>query len=225
MDVGDPGLQLFGLDLLVRGCDVVPEPGQAALVDVLGRRRGAVEGDAARRLDLDLGWPAARRCRAVTKGGRLRERVRPGRPQLIGHARDDHAWLQEKPGLQPERALVMKQLLPPVPEHVFGDEHGDNVARALPAQPAHVRHDGLGDVPVRRGDDGQRHRQVCGLPFFAEPRGLGVVHADRDRLDVAGLGGACVGERPQRRQVQLGDQHDGAVAGRQRDRLIRGRRR
>src|SRR5688500_50519 len=47
--------------------------------------------------------------------------------QLPRHAGDHDPALEQQPGLEPQRGLVVQQLLPPVADHVFGDVDGDQV--------------------------------------------------------------------------------------------------
>ena len=55
--------------------------------------------------------------------------------QLPRHAGHHHPGLEQQPALEPQRALVVQQVLPPVPDHVLGDEDGDHVARGVAADP------------------------------------------------------------------------------------------
>src|ERR1039457_144194 len=57
-------------------------------------------------------------------GGRAGRADVHGRLQLVGDAGDDNAGLHQQPGLQPQGALVVQQLLPPVTQHVFGNVQG-----------------------------------------------------------------------------------------------------
>ena len=52
-----------------------------------------------------------------------------GRPQLPRHARDHDARGEQQPGLEPQRALVVQDLLLPAAEDVLGDVDDDDVAR------------------------------------------------------------------------------------------------
>ena len=61
--------------------------------------------------------------------------------ELPRHARDHHARLEQQPGLEPQRRLVVQQVLPPVADDVLGDEHADDVARPVGAQLLDVVHD------------------------------------------------------------------------------------
>ena len=60
------------------------------------------------------------------------------RPQLVGHAGHHHAGREQQSALQPQRGLVVQQLLPPAPDHVLRDEHRDDVARARAPDAADV---------------------------------------------------------------------------------------
>ena len=46
--------------------------------------------------------------------------------EVVGHVDHDHAGGEQQSGLEPQRALVVQQLLPPLGDHVFGDEHHDH---------------------------------------------------------------------------------------------------
>ena len=50
-------------------------------------------------------------------------------PELPGHAGDQHAPLEEQPGLEPKGALVVEQLLPGAANHVLGNVDDDQSAR------------------------------------------------------------------------------------------------
>ena len=89
--------------------------------------------------------------------------------------------LEQQPGLQPQRALVVQQRLPPVPDDVLGDEHADDVPRRLPADGADVVEQRLGDVAVGALDHGQRHRDVAAHPVGEQPVGLGRIDPDGHR--------------------------------------------
>ena len=53
-------------------------------------------------------------------------------------ARDRDRRLEQQPALEPQRGLVVQQVLPPVRDHVLRDDDRDHVARVLAAQLAHV---------------------------------------------------------------------------------------
>ena len=71
------------------------------------------------------------------RGGRHRRRALPlddpaRRRQLVRHARHHHTGHEQQPALQPQRALVVQQVLPPVPDDVLGDED-ETTSRGLAA--------------------------------------------------------------------------------------------
>ena len=136
------------------------------------------------------------------------------RRQLPRDARDHHPRRVVQPGLEPQRALVVQELLPPVADDVLGHEDDDEVARAVPPHAPDVVDDRAGDLPVRGVEHPQRHGQVARLPLLLQPLRLLRVDPDRERLDDGRPRGPRVGECPQRRLVQLADQDDGVHAGR-----------
>src|SRR5581483_2160833 len=108
--------------------------------------------------------------RGGLRGGRLVQHLlldsflpADGRTQLVWHAGHHHSALEEQPALQPQRGLVVQQLLPPVSEYVLGDVNGHDIVRVLGAQALDVVDDRPGDLSIRRGDDCQRDRDV---PLF-----------------------------------------------------------
>ena len=82
--------------------------------------------------------------------------------------------------------LVVQQVLPPVPDDVLRDEDGDDVPRASPCRIALRSPDRLGDLPERRVDDLQRHRDLPVLPFPGQVGGVGGIDVDRHRLQESG---------------------------------------
>ena len=94
--------------------------------------RGAVGACAAARA-------AARLARAAPirpSGRRAGASAALGRAQLPRHAGDHDTGREQQPALEPQRALVVQQLLPPVPDDVLGDVDHDDVARvAAPERP------------------------------------------------------------------------------------------
>ena len=71
------------------------------------------------------------RLRRLKDGILLLRRV--GGAELPRHAGDHHAGLEQQPGLEPQRALVVQQLLPPVPDDVLGDVAPTTTSRGLVA--------------------------------------------------------------------------------------------
>ena len=137
-----------------------------------------------------------------------------GGPQLVGHGDDHDTRGEEQAALEPQRRLVVEQLLPPAPDDVLRDVDRHDAARAGPADLLGVLHDRAHDLAVGRVQDLERDVEVPVVPLLQQPaRGLGV-DADVDRLEDVGPGGAGEGERPQRRLVQLGRQHDRVDPGR-----------
>ena len=61
--------------------------------------------------------------------------------ELVGHRGDHHPGCEQQPGLQPERGLVVQQLLPPPAHDVFGDVDRDDPARVRLADFGGVLHD------------------------------------------------------------------------------------
>ena len=89
------------------------------------------------------------RVRVGVPGGRVAGDGPVRGAELPGNAGDHHPGSEQQPGFEPQGALVVQQVLPPVADDVLGDEHGDHVARAGPADLADVVEDGPGDVAVR----------------------------------------------------------------------------
>ena len=75
--------------------------------------------------------PAGRAAGAgrAPRSNRSRSLVDAG-GELPRHAGHHHARLEQQPALDPQRALVVQQVLPPLADHVLRDEDGDHVARA-----------------------------------------------------------------------------------------------
>ena len=96
--------------------------------------------------------------------------VDPGlrRVQLPRHARDHHAGLEQQPALEPQGALVVQEVLPPVADDVLGDVDADDVARAGPADAADVVEHRPGDLPVRRIHDDQVDADAAPLPLLPQ---------------------------------------------------------
>src|SRR5262245_13672053 len=80
--------------------------------------------------------------------------------QLPRHVGEQHATLEEQPGLQPQRALVVQYRLPPATHHVLGQIHHNQIPRMIAAQCGDVLHHRAGDVPVRGIQHGERHRDT-----------------------------------------------------------------
>src|SRR3954452_7481872 len=76
--------------------------------------------------------------------------------QLPRDGRDHDAGLELQPCAQAQRALVVQDVLPPVPHDVLRHEDDDDLAGALPADVLDVVDDRPGDLPVRGLEDGQR---------------------------------------------------------------------
>src|SRR5687767_10202853 len=62
----------------------------------------------------------------------------PGGPQLIGDACHHDPWHEEQAPLEPQRGLVVQELLPPTPDHVLRDVDGDDVPRAALAHVLYI---------------------------------------------------------------------------------------
>ena len=122
-----------------------------------------------------------------------------GGRELPRYGGDHDTRGEQQPALEPQRRLVVQQLFPPVPDDVFRDEHGDDVPGLVLAYPPDVVEHRLGDLPERRIDDLQRHRDLPVLPFPGERRGVAGVDVDGDRLQQVGSGGPRIAQRPHRR--------------------------
>src|SRR5690606_32966342 len=90
-------------------------------------------------------------------------------PRDAGH---HDTSLVEQAGLEPQRALVVQYLLPPVAHHVLGDVHGHHVPWCLIAHALHVVHHGTVDLTVRGLDHLERNRDPAAIPFPYEGPGL-----------------------------------------------------
>ncbi len=110
-----------------------------------------------------------------------------------GHAGDGDRGLEQEPALQPQRGLVVQQVLPPVRDHVLGNHDRDHVPGILPPQLAHISHDGADGLAVRRLDHHQRDRDAALLPL-ARQRVVGAVGGDVHRAQ--GGRAASPGRRP-----------------------------
>ena len=112
--------------------------------------------------------------RPARPGARRRPRrlgpvARGPRTTRAATARADHdAGLEQQPALEPQRALVVQQLLPPVTDDVLGHVDDDEVARAAAAQAAHVVEDRPGDLAVRRVEHLERHGDRAAVPLGRE---------------------------------------------------------
>src|SRR5215207_492642 len=127
--------------------NVLEEPHCISPIEVLGSGTGAL---AARRLP--RGRAVIRHLAASDHAGCYA--LRPNRrglrgAQLPGHAGDHHAGGEQQPSLEAQRALVVQEMLPPVPDDIFGDIDIDHVARALPPYAFHVLDDRAGYLTER----------------------------------------------------------------------------
>ena len=145
-----------------------------------------------------------------------------GRGELPGHAGHHHARLEQQPALEPQRALVVQQVLPPAADHVLGDEDGDHVARRAPGA-ATATKSRIGRVISRYGESMtvSGTGDLAPLPLRLDRPGVLLVHVDGHRGQRVRPGRLGVGDRPQGRLVHLADQHDGVVAGGQHRRARR----
>ena len=141
--------------------------------------------------------------------------ARPGRVELVRHARDHDAGHEQQSALESQRGLVVQQLLPPATHDVLGDVDRDDVARARLAELLDVAEHRSNQLAVGRVDDLERHRDLQLLPALHQLLGLGRVELDRQRLDRVGPRHPRVRQRPHGRLVQLADQHDRVDARRQ----------
>ena len=159
-------------DLKPRSAPVVDrrQPGRSGRSAAGRNRAGHGGGGVAAR----GGRGACRHCLAVLIG----------RGQDIRNGRHHHPWGEQQSALEPQRVLVVQRLLPPAPDDVLGDVDGHDVARRGPADVAHVVDHGLGDLPVRRGDHLQRHRDVAFLPLGHQSFGVLGFDVDGDGLEI-----------------------------------------
>ncbi len=140
-----------------------------------------------------------------------------GGAELIGHARDHDAGHEQQPALEPQRGLVVQQLLPPPAHDVLGDVDRDDVAGARLAELLDVADHGSHELAVGRVDDLERDRDLQVLPLLHQRLGLGRVELHRQRLDRVGPRHPGVRQCAHRRLVELADQDDRVDARRQRD--------
>ena len=90
---------------------------------------------------------------------------------------------EQQPALEPQRALVVQQVLVPVADHVLGDVDADHVARAV-AGAAPLTYSMIGRVISRYGrvEDLQRHVDAAPLPLGLQRLGVGRVDVDAERF-------------------------------------------
>ncbi len=117
----------------------------------------------------------------------------------------------------------MQQLFPPAPDHILGDEHRDHVAWALPSDAGDIVQHRPGDLAVGRGEFDQIDADPPFLPCLAQPTGLGRIDGDGEPDQGVGPGGLGIRQGPQRRFVDLADEHHRVHPGRQRRRPGLGR--
>jgi len=106
--------------------------------------------------------------------------------ELPGHAGDQHAALEEQPGLEPQGTLVVEQLFPRTTNHVLGDVDDDESVWVGDTKLGNVAKDWARDIPIWGVDNGQRNRDValCPLPF--QLLNLRLPSRDRDAVSVSG---------------------------------------
>ena len=119
---------------------------------------------------------------------------------MVGDTGDHDARGKEQSCFQAQRTLVVQQLLPPVANDVFGDEHADRVSRAGPANVADVVEERSGDLSVGRVDNFQLDGNLTCTPFVSERLRFLLVDLNGDRGQCARVGGAREGEGLQGRQ-------------------------
>ena len=182
-----------------------------------GRAARAGAGSAPRRLSAAPSRPLPRRstCAAAQVAGadpdvlaQLALAGDLGGAQLVGHRGDHHAGREQQPALEPQRGLVVQQLLPPAADDVLRDVDRDDAARVGLLDLGGVLDDRPDQLAVRRVQHLERHADVALVPLLQQPVGLRGVGRDVDALEHVGPGRLGERERPQRRLVQLGDQHD-----------------
>src|SRR5665647_2434633 len=88
-----------------------------------------------------------------------------GRPEPERDAGDHDTRLEQQPCLEPQSALVVKHVLPPVAHDILGDEHGHDIAGTFTAQSGDVLDHWTGDVAERGVQHRQRNRNVTLLPL------------------------------------------------------------
>ena len=116
--------------------DAVPAVGHGADPEPTSRPAPALDRVAGRGQDVVVGAGLGGRRgagepRRVGRSSRPPVRQPSDERQLPRHAGHHHARGEQQPALEPQRALVVQDLLPPVPDDVLGDVDGDDVARAL----------------------------------------------------------------------------------------------
>ena len=192
-------------------CTRTRSPGRAWRTNTTRPSGACADADAAVRR------PARRRAieRAGSSSGASSSRRAPRLDaQLVRHARHHHAGREQQPALEPQRALVVQQLLPPVADDVLRDV-APSRRRAGSADGCclHVVDDRPGDLAVRRVEDLQRHRDARARP--TPPAAPAVSPGSTSTVTASSVvrpGRAGVGDGAQRRLVHLGDQHDGVLA-------------
>src|SRR3954449_1103585 len=132
--------------------------------------------------------------------------------QLPRNACHHHARLEEQPRLESQRALVVQQLLPPPPDYVLRNEHGDHVSRTTATKTADVVENGTRHLPVGGVKDGERDRDVVATPVVLQALHVVVVDPHGHRLQFTRPGGGGVGDGTQRRQVHARHEDDRVVA-------------
>ena len=73
---------------------------------------------------------------------------------------------EQQPALEPQRGLVVQQLLPPAPDDVLGDVDRDDAARVGLADLGGVLDDRADQLAVRRVQHLQRDAEVAALPLL-----------------------------------------------------------
>ena len=119
-----------------------------------------------------------------------------------GDARDRNRRLEQQPALQPQRGLVVQQMLPPMRDHVLGNHDRDHVPGVLAPELAHVAKHRANRLAVRRLDHHQRDRDPALLPLARE-RVVGLLGGDLDRPQRRRAHRLGEGERAQRRCEQV----------------------
>jgi hypothetical protein len=86
----------------------------------------------------------------------------PAERRCHGTSMTHHTGLEQQPGLEPQGALVVQQLLPPMSDDVLGDDDRDHVPLVAAREVPDVLEDRASDLPVRGVEAGRPDRD--GVP-------------------------------------------------------------
>src|ERR1700712_4260397 len=108
--------------------------------------------------------------------------------ELVGDVDDDDAGGEQQACFEPQRALIVQQLLPPAGEDVFGDEDQHHGVWLVAAQCFDVGDQGPDQVAVWGLEDGERDRNFALVPGVEQVAGVVGINVEGQRVELVGSG-------------------------------------